>query len=120
MNNFQVYVEIDGCWISQVGNDFFIGLNSEVVAELGNVTFVDRIPIGKVLSKGSVVGIIETSNKGDWHFKSPIDAQVIGFNDKLNKTPCLVCNSPTDEGWIVKCKLPQNQTLDSLGEVKSR
>lgn len=120
MNNFQTYVEIDGCWISQVGNDFFIGLCQLVVSELGNITFVDRIPIGKLLSKGSVVGIIETSGKGDWHFKSPVDAQVTGFNDKLGKTPGLVCSSPIEDGWIIKCKLPQNQTLDSLGEVKSR
>ncbi len=109
------YIEIDDCWVGIVDSEFYIGIKSSVISELGDITFVDQIPMGKVISKGGVIGIIETSKKGDWAFKSPVTGQVNKFNTKLNKKPELACGSPEDEGWIIRCTIPGISSLAELG-----
>ncbi len=109
-----------GCWVAQIGPDFVLGLLPETAQGLGQITFVDQIPMGKVLSIGGIVGVLETTNHGDWLLKSPINAQVTAFNYKLNKTPNLVATSPMDDGWIIKCKIQNVLSLDQLGETKTK
>lgn len=120
VNNIELYIEIDDCWVGQCGPEFYIGLLPSTMDKIGNVTFVDRIPIGKILSKGAIIGILETSKLGDWPLKSPVNALVLAFNDKLNKNPSLCIASDMDENWIVKCKVQGISTISDLGEAKTR
>lgn len=118
VSDVQSYVEIDSCWISQIGSDFVLGLLPQTAQKLGKITFIDQIPIGKLLSKGGIIGVLETSIIGDWLLKSPINAQVTAFNYKLNKIPNLIATSPFCDGWIIKCKTNSILTLAQLGEIK--
>jgi glycine cleavage system H lipoate-binding protein len=113
------YVTMDDCWVYEGQNEFFISVCPEMKEKLGNVTFVDTIPIGKVLNKGGIIGIIECSNNGEWPMKSPVDAIVTRFNDRLIKKPELFGTTPED-GWIVRCKIKGVSELAQLGEVKNR
>jgi len=63
---------------------------------------------------------LETSKLGDWPLKSPVNALVLAFNDKLNKNPSLCTTSDMDENWIVKCKVQGISTISDLGEAKTR
>lgn len=116
--NITEYLEIDDCWVGVADSEFYVGIKPSVVTELGEITFVDQIPMGKVLSKGGVVGIIESSNKGDWPFKSPVTGQVNKFNTKLNRKPNLVCDDPKGEGWIVRITIPGITSLAELSETE--
>ena len=115
--SFNEYVEIDGCLILENQSEFYIGVTKDVKDRLGQVTFVDTIPIGKVLSKGGIIGIVESSCAGEWPMKSPVDAVVTRFNDRLIKKPELFGTTP-EEGWIVRCKLKGVNSISELGEVK--
>lgn len=115
--SFNEYVELDGCLVFENQGEFFVGVCSQTKEKLGKVTFVDTIPIGKVLTKGGIIGIIESASIGEWPLKSPVDAVVSRFNEKLIKKPELFGCSP-DEGWIVRCKIKGVNSISELGEVK--
>lgn len=115
--SFNEYVEIDGCLIFENQSEFFVGVAKDVKDKLGQVTFVDTIPIGKHLTKGGIIGIVESSSSGEWPMKSPVDAVVTRFNDRLIKKPELFGTTPED-GWIVRCKIKGVNSISELGEVK--
>lgn len=112
------YVEIDDCWVSCDAGEYYIGLLPITVEKLGSVSYVDQIPMGKVITRDGVIGVIETEKAGDWPMKSPITGQVTKFNTRLNRKPNLVNDSTIGDGWIVRCKLPRVNNLSELGEVK--
>jgi glycine cleavage system H protein len=118
--NINEYVEINDCWVSVEDGEFYIGLLPSIVSELGSITYVDQIPMGKVLSKDGVIGILETGNKGDWPLKSPVVGQVTKFNTKLNRKPNLVSDDTIGDGWIIRCKIPSINNLSELGEIKNK
>lgn len=113
------YVELDDCWIYEGQGEFFISVSPQVKEKLGKVSFVDTIPMGKVMTKGSVIGIVECSTCGEWPMKSPVDAIVTRFNDRLIRNPDLFGATPED-GWIVRCKIKGAAAISELGEVKNR
>ncbi len=112
------YTELGDFWVSAEDGEFYIGLLPAVVAKLGKISFVDQIPMGKVISQDGVIGVIETEKAGDWLMKSPITGQVTKFNTRLNRKPELVNKNPIGEGWIVRCRIPKVDKLSQLGEVK--
>jgi len=120
VSKIESFVEVDDCWIAKSDNVYLIGLLPSISDKLGEVTFVDRIPIGKQLSKNNVIGVLETSKSGDWPLKSPITGIVTAFNDKLNRNPGLVCSSPFEDGWIVKCQISEIMELTELGQIVIR
>lgn len=118
VKNITEYVEIGDCWVAMDDGEVLIGLLPSVADDVGEITFVDQIPMGKVLSKDGVIGILETSKKGDWPFKSPLTCQVTNFNVKLNRKPNLVKDSPFVDGWVIRCRISGFNSLSELGEIK--
>jgi glycine cleavage system H lipoate-binding protein len=113
------YIELEDCWIYEGHDEFFIAVSPLTKEKLGKVSFVDTIPMGKVIHKGSVIGIVECENCGEWPMKSPVDAIVTSFNDRLIRKPDLFGAAPED-GWIVRCKIKGVASISDLGEVKNR
>lgn len=113
------FVELDDCLIYESGNEFLISVCPTVREKLGKVTFVDTIPIGKVLTKGGIIGIVESCGSGEWPMKSPVDGIVTRFNDRLIRNPDNF-GATLEDGWIVRCKIKGVSTITDLGEVKNR
>jgi glycine cleavage system H protein len=90
-----------------------IGISDHAQDALGDLVFVEVPEVGKALSKGEAVAVVE-SVKAASDVYSPISGEVVAANDSLSGAPELVNQDPYGQGWLFKVK-PANQ--DELAQL---
>lgn len=90
-----------------------IGITDYAQAQLGDIVFVDLPAIGKKVSKGSELAVIE-SVKAASEVYAPVSGEVIEVNAALGETPALVNDAPMEGGWLVKLRLTDAAEIETL------
>lgn len=85
------------------GNIYVVGITEYATEQLGDIVFVELPEIGKEVSKGDDVVVIE-SVKAASDILAPIDGEIIEVNEVLNSMPQMVNMEPMDSGWFFKIK----------------
>ena len=88
-------------WFEIVGGNAVVGITEFAQSELGELVFVDLPQIGKKISKGDVICVVE-STKAASDVYSPLSGVVSEINVKLSSHPELVNTAPYGDGWLVK------------------
>lgn len=81
-----------------------IGITDYAQGELGDVVYVELPKVGASFSKHDVFGTVEAV-KAVSELYSPISGEVVAVNDRLDKEPALVNNSPYGDGWMIKLRV---------------
>jgi glycine cleavage system H protein len=108
-------------WAKLNGDIVTVGITKFAVEQLTEPTFLELPEVGKVLTAGKPLGIIE-SVKSTSDLYTPVSGTVIERNellldDKTSKRKAdlaLVNDDPFGKGWLVKIKLAPGGTLDHL------
>ncbi len=108
-------------WAKLNGDIVTVGITKFAVEQLTEPTFLELPEVGKVLTAGKPLGIIE-SVKSTSDIYAPVSGTVIERNellldDKTSKRKAdlaLVNDDPFGKGWLVKIKLAPGATLDHL------
>ena len=95
-------------WIEMNGEIATIGITNHAQESLGDIVFVDLPEIGKEVSTGGEVSVIE-SVKAASDIYSPVDGKIIEVNNNLNDNASLINENAESEGWIFKVKISENQ-----------
>lgn len=99
-----VYVDGDVAWV---------GITKYAQEALGDLVFVELPEIGKQLSKGDEVAVIE-SVKTAAEVYSPVDGEVVEANDNMPDDLELISKDLADGGWIAKIKITDAAQLEGL------
>jgi len=104
-------------WINtDGGNIVTIGITDHAQNALGDLAFVELPEIGKQVSKGDEVAVVE-SVKTASEVYTPVSGEVVEVNEALTDNPGLINTAPYDNGWIAKVKLSNadelNDTMDA-------
>ncbi len=106
-------------WLLVEGNTATLGVSDYAQDQLSDVVFVEiTAGIGETLSKGSVVGTIE-SVKAAADVTIPVSGKVIAVNEDLANTPELVNSDPFGAAWMIKVELTNPKELDDLMNAKA-
>lgn len=91
-----------------------VGITDHAQEALGDVVYVELPEVGKTVSLGVEVGVVE-SVKAASDIYSPVSGEVIAINEMLVGAPETVNGSPYDNGWFFRIK-PDNvkQLEDAL------
>jgi len=89
-----------------------IGITDYAQGELGDVVYVELPRVGASFNKHDVFGTVEAV-KAVSELYSPIGGEVVAVNDRLDKEPALVNNSPYGDGWMIKVR------IKDVGEKKA-
>jgi glycine cleavage system H protein len=89
-----------------------IGVSDYAQTQLGDIVFVDLPRIGKKVTKGSELAVIE-SVKAASEVYAPVSGEVIEVNAALGEKPALVNDDPLAGGWLVKLR------VENPGETKT-
>jgi len=89
-----------------------IGITDYAQGELGDVVYVELPRVGASFNKHDVFGTVEAV-KAVSELYSPIGGEVVAVNDRLDKEPALVNNSPYGDGWMIKLR------IKDVGEKKA-
>ena len=91
-------------WIKLDGEIAIIGITNHAQESLGDIVFVDLPELGKEVTSGSEVSVIE-SVKAASDIYSPVDGEIIEINKELNDNAALINQKAETDGWIFKIKI---------------
>jgi glycine cleavage system H protein len=107
-----LYTE-DHEYVKGSGDTVYIGITDYAQGELGDIVFVELPKVGATFKKHDVFGTVEAV-KAVSELYSPVSGTVTAINDKLEKEPALVNNSPYGDGWMIQMKLSSSAEKDAL------
>jgi glycine cleavage system H protein len=90
-----------------------IGISDYAQTQLGDIVFVDLPKIGRKVTKGSELAVIE-SVKAASEVYAPISGEVVEVNAELGERPALVNDDPLANGWLVKLRVENAGETESL------
>jgi len=105
-------------WIKIKGDVAVIGITDHAQSELTDIVFVELPEIGKEVTKGEELCVVE-SVKSVSEIYAPISGKVVNVNKKLDDTPETVNESPYDDGWLVELEIKDKTEIDNLLDVES-
>ncbi len=91
----------------------YIGITDYAQGELGDIVFVELPKVGATFKKHDVFGTVEAV-KAVSELYSPVSGTVTAINEKLEKEPALVNNSPYGDGWMIQMTLTNPSERDGL------
>ena len=90
-----------------------IGITDYAQGELGDIVYIELPKVGASFAKHDVFGTVEAV-KAVSELYSPLSGEVVAVNDRLDKEPALVNNSPFGDGWMIKLRLKDAKEKDAL------
>ena len=100
-------------WVRMEGENCVIGITDHAQDSLGDVTFVELPDIGSRFEDKAVFGVVE-SVKAASDLYMPVSGEVIEVNDSLNDSPENVNSDPYGDGWMIKVRPAQADSLGTL------
>ncbi len=91
-------------WVRLEGGTATVGITDHAQNALGDVVFVDLPEIGREVSVGEAIAVVE-SVKAASDVYAPLTGRVVEVNSALVDNPALINSEPTGEGWFFKIEL---------------
>lgn len=92
---------------------YFVGITDYAQGELGDVVFVELPHPGSSFDAGASFGTIEAV-KAVSDLYCPVAGEVVDANGSLDADPATVNNDPYGEGWMIKLRVADPSSIDSL------
>ncbi len=99
-------------WVRLEGGTATIGITDHAQNALGDVVFVDLPEIGREVTVGEAIAVVE-SVKAASDVYAPIAGRVVEINSALVDNPALINSEPTGEGWFFRIE-PAGALPDDL------
>lgn len=100
-------------WARQDGDKVVVGITDYAQEQLGDVVFVELPSLGKTVSAGEAIAVVE-SVKTASDIYAPVSGEIVETNAALADKPELLNQSPFGEGWMFKIRPNQTGELDGL------
>ena len=104
-------------WVKLAGDLAYIGITDFAQHSMGDIVFVELPNVGKKVSKGQDIGVIE-SFKSTSDVLTPVSGVIEKTNQLLNNAPELL-NSAPYENWIAVIKIDDASELDALLDAEA-
>lgn len=105
-------------WVRREGEEVTIGISDYAQHALGDIVFVELPEIGKVVSKGDPLAVVE-SVKAAEDVYTPVGGEVTATNESLEDDAEKVNRDPYQDGWFLKLRLSAEADLDGLLDAKA-
>jgi glycine cleavage system H protein len=100
-------------WIrTETDGTLAIGITDHAQEALGDVVFIELPAVGKTVSAGDAIAVIE-SVKAASDIYAPVSGEIVAANDALAAAPDQVNGAPY-ESWLFKIKPAGDANLDKL------
>ena len=100
-------------WVRKEGREVTIGITDHAQNELGDIVFVELPDVGDEFEKGEEMVVIE-SVKSVSDVEAPVSGTIEEANESLEGEPEKINESPTEEGWLVKIDMKDEDQFGSL------
>ncbi len=90
-----------------------VGISEHAREALGDLVFIELPEIGKQVSKGDDISVVE-SVKTAAEVYSPVDGEIVEVNNPIADDLELISRPVNEDGWLVKVKVADNSAFDDL------
>jgi glycine cleavage system H protein len=90
-----------------------VGITDYAQDALGDVVFVDLPKVGGAVSKGGVLGEVE-STKSVSEIYAPVAGVVAAVNEELRTSPEFINQDPYGTGWLCEITVESSDDFDGL------
>ncbi len=105
-------------WISVEGDIATVGVTDHAQEELTDVVFVELPEVGREVSKGEAIAVVE-SVKAASDIYTPLSGEIVEGNAAAEAEPALVNTDPHGAGWIFKVRMTDTSELDDLIDAEA-
>ena len=95
-----------------------VGISDHAQAELTDVVYLELPEVGRQVTKGEAVAVIE-SVKAANDIYSPASGEIVEVNEALTDAPEAINNDPFGDGWMFKIKLADSSGIETLMNADS-
>jgi len=100
-------------WVRLEGDTATVGITHHAQEELTDIVFVELPEVGRQVSRGDAVGVLE-SVKSVSDLYSPVDGEIVAVNEALGDAPEKINEAPYGDGWIFKIKISSGGADDLM------
>jgi glycine cleavage system H protein len=100
-------------WIRVDGDVGTIGITNYAQEQLGDVVFVDVPQVGRKVTKGESIAVVESVKAASDIF-APVSGEIVEANGTLTDAPGDVNAEPMGKGWFFKIRLSNKSELAGL------
>lgn len=106
-------------WIDPASPDAAsVGISDHAQEELTDVVYLELPAVGRVVSKGEAIAVIE-SVKAANDIYSPVSGEIVEVNEALGEDPGAVNTDPYGAGWMFRIKLSDPSEIESLMDAEA-
>lgn len=98
-------------WLKADGDEVIVGITAHASEQLGDVVFIELPEIGREVSKGEEIVVIE-SVKAASDIVAPLDGVITAVNEALADSPGMV-NEDALSAWFFRIK-PADASLEGF------
>ena len=99
-------------WLDDIDGTITVGITAHAAEQLGDVVFVDLPEVGRAVTKGEEIVVIE-SVKAASDILAPLDGEIVEVNDKLADNPGLV-NEDAEAAWFFRMTTTTPEEMDGM------
>jgi glycine cleavage system H protein len=100
-------------WIRVDGDVGTIGITNYAQEQLGDVVFVDVPQVGRKVTKGESIAVVESVKAASDIF-APVSGEIVEANGALTDAPGDVNAEPMGKGWFFRIRLSNKSELAGL------
>jgi glycine cleavage system H protein len=100
-------------WIRVEGDVGTIGITNYAQEQLGDVVFVDVPQVGRKVTKGESIAVVESVKAASDIF-APVSGEIVEANGALTDSPGDVNAEPMGKGWFFRIRLSDKSELNGL------
>ncbi|MEE9252701.1 MAG: glycine cleavage system protein GcvH [Thermodesulfobacteriota bacterium] len=100
-------------WARVKGDVIVIGITDYAQDALGEIVYIELPGVDKKVSKGDVLGAVE-STKAVSDLFSPLGGEIVEVNEVLLESPEIINSDPYGEGWMFKIEPSEVEELEEL------
>ncbi len=104
-------------WIEVTDGEARYGITDYAQDELGDIVYIELPETGEELSKGDMLGVIE-SVKTVSDLYAPLSGKIKEVNEELEAAPETINEDPYKDGWIVVIEIADEGELNELLDPK--
>ncbi len=100
-------------WSQLDGDILTVGITDFAQDQLGDVVFVELPEVGKAVTGGSAVAVVE-SVKTASDIYAPVSGEITEVNSVLTDAPETLNSAPYQDGWLFKLRVADTSELGKL------
>ncbi len=107
-----LYTE-DHLWLLVEGDTATVGVTEYLEEDLEEITTIELPEEGDVLEPGDTMATTR-SLRALLEMYSPLSGEVLEVNEALKESPEWLCQSPYEDGWLLRLKITVPGELEDL------